>query len=492
MSNCSTKRDDKTVDIIMLIFHLAVPILGCAFVMLFLNVQKSDFLILLMPALAIVTFLLRKLIGKATRYIFACILPIIGTIVTVLDGVGESQGYVCLTHGYFVLMVLLVAYYDKNALLVNAAVTLVANVIGLIAAPAGFYKLHTTLIAWIFIGIVYIVLLAVCLFVTYRTNKLFTQVENRENKISSVLGSVRTLSERLNAVGSILSVASDSENASAEELAATSTELVRNSTALSEKTDESMLNLNELRRWESEVSENVKKVETISKELLDKSEENSQLLNDLHKVNGEVTQSMNATTEIAKMLSGAVSEIGGTLSLISDISTSINLLSLNASIEAARAGEAGKGFAVVAAEVGNLANSTRESLKEVETVVARVQKNIEKITSQIDDNSSRLGTQTEYFENMFKSMSEMKELLNETAKTITAMDDSYSKQSETVSKTISINEDIAENFRSANEMFKSINAMAANNANDTAQVADQVSAINDMVGEMTGLLTNEG
>ncbi|MBQ2801363.1 MAG: hypothetical protein IJF03_08245 [Lachnospiraceae bacterium] len=49
--------------------------------------------------------------------------------------------------------------------------------------------------------------------------------------------------------------------------------------------------------------------------------------------------------------------------------TCSRLLALNASIEAARAGEAGKGFAVVASEVGNLANSTQGSLKEVESVI---------------------------------------------------------------------------------------------------------------------------
>ena len=100
------------------------------------------------------------------------------------------------------------------------------------------------------------------------------------------------------------------------------------------------------------------------------------------------------------------------LQLISDISSSTNLLALNASSEAARAGEAGKGFAVVATKVDNLANSTQDSLKEVELVIERVQNNVKEITMQVEENSFKLGTQNEYFANVFKSMQDMTELLN--------------------------------------------------------------------------------
>lgn len=49
------------------------------------------------------------------------------------------------------------------------------------------------------------------------------------------------------------------------------------------------------------------------------------------------------------------------------ISTSINLISINASVEAARAGEAGKGFAVIASEIQQLSWRSKQAVEKVRT-----------------------------------------------------------------------------------------------------------------------------
>lgn len=317
------------------------------------------------------------------------------------------------------------------------------------------------------------------------------ELEKNNEHITSVLAAVQTLSESLQTAGLSLLQVSENESASAEELAATSEQLVASSRLLSSKTDESMANLGELSEWEGVVADNVEKVEKVSRDLIDKSVENEKHLSDLHTINGEVSESMKATTEIAQRLSEAVQEIGVTLSLIGDISNSTNLLALNASIEAARAGEAGKGFAVVATEVGNLAKSTQQSLQVVQSVIERVQQNVRDITAQVNENFAKLGTQNEYFENVFQSIQNMTELLNTSVDTINTMGDAHGKQSEVIKKTISINQDIAESIRNENEQFNSIDAMAESNASDTTEVATQASIINEMVDKMTQLLKQE-
>lgn len=317
------------------------------------------------------------------------------------------------------------------------------------------------------------------------------ELEKNNEHVISILATVRELSDNLYTAGAALSQISGNESASAQELAATSEQLAVGSNLLSSKTDESMLNLGELNKWEDVVAENVEKVEDTSKNLLDKSKQNEKLLNDLSLINSEVSQSMDTTISITEKLSEAVKEIGVTLNLINDISSSTNLLALNASIEAARAGEAGKGFAVVATEVGNLANNTQESLKDVQAVIQRVQQNVVDITAQVEENFTKLGKQNEFFVNVFDGMKDMTNLLNVSVDAVKAMGDAHREQSDVIKNTVLINQDIAESIRSENEQFSIIREMAENNASDTAEISAQANTINEMVNKMTMLLAKD-
>lgn len=314
------------------------------------------------------------------------------------------------------------------------------------------------------------------------------ELEKNNEHVTSILLAVEELSDKLHAAGLSLSQVSGNESASAEELAATSEQLLSGSNLLSAKTDESMDNLNELNKWEGIVAENVEKVENTSKNILEKSMQNEKLLNGLSLLNNEVSQSMNATTAITEKLSEAVMEIGVTLNLISEISSSTNLLALNASIEAARAGEAGKGFAVVATEVGNLANNTQNSLKDVQNVIERIQQNVADITAQVNENSTKLEKQNEYFTNVFQGMQDMTDLLNASVSAVNEMSNAHSKQAHVIRNTVQINQDITDSIRKENEQFRAIKAMAESNAHDTLEVAAQANTIGDMVNEMSNLV----
>ena len=104
----SIKNEEKLINNILFFYILAVAVSGWAFVMIFLNGGVRECIFLLSGLCAIITKLLEKSLESKTKYVYACIPPIIGAITAAVSCTNDSPGYVCLTHYYFVATLLLV------------------------------------------------------------------------------------------------------------------------------------------------------------------------------------------------------------------------------------------------------------------------------------------------------------------------------------------------------------------------------------------------
>jgi methyl-accepting chemotaxis protein len=154
---------------------------------------------------------------------------------------------------------------------------------------------------------------------------------------------------------------------------------------------------------ENEVIEMANELKNFAEELTASSEELASSAQELH------ASSINAN-EAAEDARGNISKMDEVLSYIKGISNTTNMLGLNAAIEAARAGEQGRGFTVVAGEIRKLAQSSKDSTKEIAETLTEVKEDINKILGYINDFNSTSENQATQAEQVAANSERLSEL----------------------------------------------------------------------------------
>jgi methyl-accepting chemotaxis protein len=115
----------------------------------------------------------------------------------------------------------------------------------------------------------------------------------------------------------------------------------------------------------------------------------------------------NSTATTIDHLQGSVGAIHQILTVIEEITTRTNLLSLNAAIIAAQAGDQGLGFGVVADEIRELAERTRGSTKEIAAIIKAVQSGSRQAVAKINEGVQRVEANVQLAENASTSLAKI-------------------------------------------------------------------------------------
>ncbi len=186
---------------------------------------------------------------------------------------------------------------------------------------------------------------------------------------------------------------------------------------------------------------------------------------------------------------GSSADMKNIVGIINDISTQINLLSLNAAIEAARAGEAGRGFAVVAGETSKLADQTAGSIKQIGDLIGGNNEEIEKGMQTVSESIQSMNRIVSAVDNISEQMKKNYESVQDQLQLGKRVDEqavTVKQKAEII--TTAINEQqqaISEIVRTVSD----INEFTQSNAAGAEQVTANASNMADMAKKLNNAIT---
>lgn len=194
----------------------------------------------------------------------------------------------------------------------------------------------------------------------------------------------------------------------------------------------------------------------------------------------KMDEGISAISKRIETVNTTVDKVSNIVSVIEEISSETNLLSLNASIEAARAGDAGKGFAVVAQEIRVLSDNTNTELENIKQIISSLVEEcrycVQASGTIVEDNAK----QKEEIKAVLDEFGSLDEQIQKTAEKADEIE-------ELVTAMIELNDDITKSSNSLTDV-------SAANAAATEEMNANIEELNAMmhgVSEMAEHMNNE-
>jgi len=175
-------------------------------------------------------------------------------------------------------------------------------------------------------------------------------------------------------------------------------------------------------------------------------------------------------------------------SVMQNIASQTNLLSMNASIEAAHAGESGKGFAVVADEIFKLAENSGKQSKTISVVLKKIKSSIDKMTKSTSIVLERFGNIEKEVQTVSNQESQIRNAMEEQGTGSRQILEAITRLNSITDQVRKESADMATESREAQNQstaLKKITAEVAGSMDMMSQNSDEISTVITRVQEIS-------
>lgn len=309
---------------------------------------------------------------------------------------------------------------------------------------------------------------------------IIEKMKELTQSLGSIVGKIRNSSDTMSSNSYELNDTSSQTLAANNEISKAVEDVAEGSTGMAASISKINENLLEMSNETKDINASVDEIKNQTVAVQDSSKIMNDKIKSMQDSSHKMDEGISAISKRIETVNTTVDKVSNIVSVIEEISSETNLLSLNASIEAARAGDAGKGFAVVAQEIRVLSDNTNTELENIKQI----------ISSLVEECRYCVQASGTIVEDNAKQKEEIKAVLDE----FSALDEQIQKTAEKadeieelVTAMIELNDDITKSSNSLTDV-SAANAAATEEMNANIE---ELNAMMNGVSEMAGNMNDE-
>lgn len=309
---------------------------------------------------------------------------------------------------------------------------------------------------------------------------IIEKMKELTQSLGSIVGKIRNSSDTMSSNSYELNDTSSQTLAANNEISKAVEDVAEGSTGMAASISKINENLLEMSNETKDINASVDEIKNQTTAVQDSSKIMNDKIKSMQDSSHKMDEGISAISKRIETVNTTVDKVSNIVSVIEEISSETNLLSLNASIEAARAGDAGKGFAVVAQEIRVLSDNTNTELENIKQIISSLVEEcrycVQASGTIVDDNAK----QKEEIKAVLDEFGSLDEQIQKTAEKADEIE-------ELVTAMIELNDDITKSSNSLTDV-------SAANAAATEEMNANIEELNAMmhgVSEMAEHMNNE-